>query len=76
MQKVVGGAPLVRKTLPGGGVGIVLDSSFDSYTVVTKQPDGELSMGCVTGERKAEEIVSTGAAIPEETETKGAPDVQ
>jgi hypothetical protein len=75
-QKVVGGAPLVRKTLAGGGVGVVLDSSFDSYTVVTKQPDGKLSMGCVTGERKAEELVSTGAPVSETVETQEAHDVK
>ena len=59
--KVITTAPLVQKALPGGGVGIVLDSSFDSFLVVTKQPDGKLSMGCVSGEEKAEDAVTKGA---------------
>lgn len=74
--KVTVGAPLVEKALPGGGVGVLLDSSFDSFMVVTKQPDGKLSMGCVTGEKKAKEAVSAGATAAQKPEAKEVPDVE
>ena len=54
-------APLLMKTGPGGAVGVVLDSRFESFLVVTKTPDGKLAMECVTGGRKADETVSAGA---------------
>ncbi len=68
---------LVTKTGPNGAVGIVLDSSFDSYLVVTKKPDGKLAMDCVTGERKAEQAIA-GAPVPAKgTEARKEPlDVQ
>jgi hypothetical protein len=34
---------------PGNSVGMVLDSSMDSFVVVTKGPDGKLQESCVTG---------------------------
>jgi hypothetical protein len=54
-------APLVMKFGPGGAVGVVLDSRFESFMVVTKKPDGKLAMDCVTGEQKAHEAISAGA---------------
>lgn len=71
-----GVTPLVRKPLvtwtgPGGAVGVILDSSFDSYMVVTKKPDGKLAMKCVVGDKKADEAVSTcvkGAKKPDDKE--------
>lgn len=57
---------LVTKTGPNGAVGIVLDSSFDSYLVVTKKPDGKLAMDCVTGEKKAE-LAIAGTSTPAKT---------
>jgi hypothetical protein len=63
--------PLVMKTGPGGAVGVVLDSRFESFLVVTKTPDGKLAMECVTGGKKADEIVAAGAkktAKPDEKE--------
>ena len=74
--QVTVGAPLVEKALPGGGVGVLLDSSFDSFMVVTKQPDGKVSMGCVTGEMKAKEAVSAGATAAQKPEAKEVPDVE
>jgi hypothetical protein len=52
--------PLTTKTGPGGAVGVVLDDSFDSYVVATKQLDGTVAIGCVTGGEKAAEAVSSG----------------
>jgi hypothetical protein len=54
-------SPLVMKIGPGGAVGVVLDSRFESYMVVTKTPDGKLAMDCVAGRKKADEAVSAGA---------------
>ena len=38
---------------PGGSVILTLDGSSDTYSVMTKGPDGKLSMECVTGETAA-----------------------
>jgi hypothetical protein len=65
--------PLVMKTGPGGAVGVVLDSRFESFMVVTKTPDGKLAMECVTGGKKADETVSAGAKIAPKPEGKEAP---
>jgi hypothetical protein len=54
-------APLLMKAGPGGAVGVVLDSRFESFLVVTKTPDGKLAMECVSGGKKADETVSAGA---------------
>lgn len=54
-------APLLMKTGPGGAVGVVLDSRFESFMVVTRTPDGKLAMECVTGGKKADETVAAGA---------------
>jgi hypothetical protein len=53
-------APLLMKYGPGGAVGVVLDSRYESFMVVTKKPDGSLSMDCVEGARKADEAVTGG----------------
>src|SRR5262245_33330092 len=53
-------APLTTKTGPGGAVGVVLDDRFDSYVIATKQPDGTVAIGCVTGEENAADAVSSG----------------
>ncbi len=53
--------PLEMRYGPGGAVGVVLDSRFESFVVVTKQPDGTLATSCVTGGRKADETVAAGA---------------
>jgi hypothetical protein len=69
-EKLVGPAPanqfekppLEVKRGPGGSLAVVLDTSFDSFMVVTKQPDGRLAMRCVTGRTKADAAVAAGAA--------------
>lgn len=53
--------PLEVRRGPGGTLSVMLDSSFDSFMVVTKQPDGKLSMQCVTGGTKANAAVAAGA---------------
>jgi hypothetical protein len=68
--------PLVTWTGPGGAVGVVLDSSFDSYMVVTKKPDGKLAMECVVGDKKADEAVSTGMKGAKKPDDKEAPRVR
>jgi len=50
--------PLVMKYGPAGAVGVVLDSRFESFMVVTKKPDGTLSMDCLDGKKKADEAVA------------------
>ncbi|MEO8054819.1 MAG: hypothetical protein ABI768_06680 [Acidobacteriota bacterium] len=65
--------PLLMKTGPGGAVGVVLDSRFESFMVVTKTPDGKLAMGCVEGKKKADEAVSAGAKTAPKPEGKKAP---
>ena len=61
---------------PGAAVGVVLDSRFDSFMVVTKAPDGKLTMDCVTGRKQADEAVSGGAKTAKEPGGKEAPHVQ
>jgi hypothetical protein len=68
--------PLVTKQGPGGAVGVVLDSSYESYMVVTRQPDGRLAMECVTGEKAAQDAVTNGAKSSKKPEAKEAPDVR
>lgn len=53
--------PLAMISGPGGAVGVVLDSRFESYMVVTRTPDGKLAMDCVTGGKKADEVVAAAA---------------
>ena len=65
--------PLVMKIGPGGAVGVVLDSRFESFMVVTKTSAGTLAMDCVTGGRKADEIVSVGARTARKPDGKEAP---
>lgn len=67
--------PLEMRFGPGGAVGIVLDSRYESFLVVTKKPDGKLAMECVAGGRKADEAVAAGAKPPGKGETKEAPRV-
>src|SRR5215468_3509793 len=67
---------LTTKTGLGGAVGVVLDDRFDSYMVVTKQPDGTVAMDCVTGGKKAAEAVSTGVKGAGNIGVQGTPDVQ
>jgi hypothetical protein len=53
-------APLLMKTGPGGAVGVVLDSRYENFMVVTKKPDGGLAMECVTGGQRADEVIAAG----------------
>lgn len=57
-------APPKVRTLPDGTVAATLDPSFDSYSVVTRAPDGKLVMSCVEGKEKAEKAVGTGSRAP------------
>ncbi|HEX5854686.1 MAG TPA: hypothetical protein VFZ57_03630 [Thermoanaerobaculia bacterium] len=68
--------PLVMKIGPGGAVGVVLDSRFESFMVVTKTPDGKLALDCVIGRKKADEAVSAGAKTAKKPDGKEAPHVQ
>ncbi|HEY3351528.1 MAG TPA: hypothetical protein VGM13_17255 [Thermoanaerobaculia bacterium] len=68
--------PLLMKTGPGGAVGVVLDSRFASFMVVTKTPDGKLAMECVTGGKKADETVSAGVKPAPNPDGKEAPRVR
>lgn len=61
-------APLVMRSGPGGAVGIVLDSRFESFMVVRKTPDGKLAMDCVAGDRSADAAVAAGAKAAGKTE--------
>ena len=65
--------PLLMKTGPGGAVGVVLDSRFESFMVITKTSDGKLAMECVTGGKKADEAVSAGAIADPGPDGKEAP---
>lgn len=68
--------PLVMKIGPGGAVGVMLDSRFESFMVVTKTPDGKLAADCVVGAKKADEIVSAGVKGAKKPGDKEAPHVQ
>jgi hypothetical protein len=60
--------PLEMRFGPGGAVGLVLDSRYESFMVVTKKPDGSLAMSCVTDGRKAAAAVAAGAGPAGKTE--------
>lgn len=47
-----------RITGVGGVVGFRLDESFNSYSVASVNPDGSVSLDCVTGEKAAKNTVS------------------
>jgi len=68
--------PLTTKTGPGGGVGVVLDDSFDSYVIATKQPNGTVAIGCVSGEKKAADAVSSGVSPAHNIGAHGPLDVR
>jgi hypothetical protein len=68
--------PLLMKNGPGGAVGVVLDSRYESFMVVTKTPDGKLAMECVTGGKKADEAVSAGTKTAPKADGKAAPRVR
>lgn len=68
--------PLVMKTGPGSAVGVVLDSRFESFMVVTRTPDGRLAMGCVEGKKKADEAVAADAKTARNPDGKEAPRVR
>jgi len=42
----------------GGVVGFRLDESFNSYSVASVNPDGSVSLDCVTGKKAARDAVS------------------
>lgn len=46
-----------------GGVGMLVDTSFDSAMVVTKGPDGKIKVHCVVGEAAANAIVTANSKV-------------
>jgi hypothetical protein len=64
------------KSIPGGGVGVMLDDSFLNYMVVTKKPDGSLLMECLPDAKKATEAVTNGLKSGEILHKKEVLDVQ
>jgi hypothetical protein len=68
--------PLAMKFGPGGAVGIVLDSRYESFVVVTKAPDGRLAMDCVTGAGNARKAVAAGAGPAPKPAATGASDAR
>lgn len=52
---------------PGGAVGMVVPEEAMSYSVATVNPDGTVSMACVTGKTKAEAIVKSPAKATKAT---------
>ena len=65
--------PLEFRSAPSGAVGVVLDPSFDSYMVVTRQPDGNLTTQCIEGDAKANAAAATGAGAPSRAKAAQAP---
>ena len=61
---------------PGAGVGLALDSSYEMFMVVTKQPDGTLAASCVTGGAAAAAAVSAGAPAPAPVKAKETGDAR
>ena len=47
-----------EEPLATGGYKLVVDESFDSYSVATRRPDGSIALDCVTGADTAKKIVS------------------
>lgn len=50
----------------GGAVGVALGEEFQTYTIVTKTPDGQVRMDEVTGEKAAQDRVN-----PQQTPSAG-----
>jgi len=50
-------------TGPGGGVGMRLDERYMVHSVAKKNPDGSVSMECITGSEKAAKAVSKEPAV-------------
>ncbi len=50
-------APVQLKQGPGGAVGMVVPDNLLSYSVATINPDGTVSMTCVTGKNAADAAV-------------------
>ncbi len=50
-------APFTTKS---GAVGVKLGADSMSYVVVTKSADGKMTQACVTGDKAATELVSSG----------------
>ena len=66
-------APKVRKPLKTmtaapaeatGAVGVMLDESYESYTVATRSADGRVKLDCVQGKDEAEAKVQSDATQP------------
>lgn len=69
-------SPSSTFNVPGGGVGLMLDDSFDSYMVVTRKPDGSLLMDCLPDGKAAAEAVTKGLSTGEILHKKEVLDVQ
>jgi hypothetical protein len=52
---------------PGGAIGMAVPEEAMSYSVATLNPDGSVSMACVTGNAKAEAIVKSPATAKKTT---------
>lgn len=63
-------------SVPGGGVGLMLDDSFHSYMVVTRKPDGTVLMDCLPDGKAAADAVTNGLSTGEILHKKEALDVQ
>ena len=50
--------PLPETQGPGGAVNVELGPEFQTYTVVTRTPDGKVRMEEVNGEKAAKELVN------------------
>ena len=56
------GAPFVPqiRANPNGGIAATLDSSFASYTVATRNPDGSIRVDCVSDAKAAADALANG----------------
>ncbi len=69
-------APSSTISVPGGGVGLMLDDSFHNYMVVTRKPDGTLLMDCLPDGKAAADAVTNGLSTGEILHKKEVLDVQ
>lgn len=68
--------PVTTKTGPGGAVGVVLDSSYDSSLVARKKPDGKVVVDCVTGDDNASATLPASGKTADEAESHRTLDVR
>lgn len=63
-RSAAGAAALRNVSSRSGAMGVVLDESFMSFTVVKRNADGSISSTCVPGKERAERVMQQSSRLP------------